>query len=444
VGTLIEIQDLYFNTPARKKFLKSPATEFAHCEEVVRRMALSHPEVRLTLIHNARNHSLYKASERDERIFAILGEEFQRASRVVDAGSTSLRIVGRVGSPTLAKANREAQYLFVNGRYVRDKLLSHAIRQAYRDVLHHDRHPSYALFLELPPEQVDVNVHPSKVEVRFRDGRAIHQFVYHAVDRALSLSSPTVLAPAVSLPAEELMASSSALGKNQSTLELHQPVAFYETLFPRYVRPAAPASPAPLAQTNSHPLGYALAQLGGVYVLAQNAAGLVIVDMHAAHERILYEQLKRALDQQAIPTQQLLIPCTFIASPQEMACATEDRTTLEQIGFHITSAGPTALAVRAVPALLADADATALARDVLRELAEFGGMQVLNERRNELLSTLACHSAVRANRALTVPEMNALLREMETTERSDQCNHGRPTWFPITMAELDKMFMRGQ
>jgi DNA mismatch repair protein MutL len=440
-GTVIEVKDLYFNTPARRKFLKSASTEFGHCEEVVRRIAVSRPQVRVALIHNARSHFMFPVATLEERLAAVLGQDFHMASRNVEAESGGLRLVGRIGLPTLVKATRDTQYLFVNGRFVRDKLISHAVRQAYRDVLHHDRHPAFALFLDLPPDQVDVNVHPSKVEIRFREGRAIHQFVYHALDRALSATSASISSSSVAAPSTSHVAPEARPLSNQITLSLNQPVPFYATMFPRGGGMAPPPTPEP---TGSHPLGFALAQLGGVYVLAQNASGLVIVDMHAAHERILYEKLKLALDQHSIPTQQLLIPCTFMATSKEMASATENQALLEKIGFSLSSAGPSALAVRAVPALLADSDATALARDVLRDVEEFGAGHVLTERRNELLSTLACHSAVRANRILTVPEMNALLREMEATERSDQCNHGRPTWFPITMSELDKMFMRGK
>ena len=445
-GTVVDVRDVYFNTPARRKFLKSPATEFAHCDEVIRRIALSRPELRFTLIHNARPHLFLPAADLAGRIAALLGEEFSAASRAVDAGGAGLRVFGRSGLPAAAKASRDAQYLFVNGRYVRDKLLSHAVRQAYRDVLHHDRHPAYVLYLELPADQVDVNVHPSKIEVRFRDGRAVHQFVYHALDRALST---TAAAPAhqddvTELPAIRQHFALSAGSSSQSPLQLQQPSALYSALFPSRAQGQMTHPQKPAPDTAEHPLGFALAQLAGVYVLAQNHQGLVIVDMHAAHERILYEKLKHALDDSVIPTQQLLIPHTFLASAQELAAAAENQDILRRIGFEISQAGPTALAVRALPALLVDSDATALARDVLEDLHEFGGSRVLTERRNELLSTLACHSAVRANRILTVPEMNGLLREMEATERGDQCNHGRPTWFPISMTELDRMFMRGQ
>ena len=340
---------------------------------------------------------------------------------------------------------RDAQYVFVNGRYVRDRLLTHAIRQAYEDVLHHERHPAYVLFLELDPEGVDVNVHPTKIEVRFRDARAVHQFVFHAVSKALASSAGQSAAPEVALReyAGILRTGSTPYaGQHAMPLEVAQSAGFYETLF------GAPRPAQLVAERgdpgSAMPLGSALAQLAGVYILAQNEHGLVVVDMHAAHERIMYERLKQALDASGIPMQPLLVPVAFNAEALEVAAAEEHRETLLQLGFDVAPASPTTLVVRAVPAMLQDADARELARDVLRELSEFGASRVLTERRNELLGTMACHAAVRANRRLTLPEMDALLREMEETERSGQCNHGRPTWHQITMTELDRLFMRGR
>jgi DNA mismatch repair protein MutL len=325
---------------------------------------------------------------------------------------------------------------------VRDKLAAHAIRQAYQDVLHHDRHPSYVLFLEIDPGQVDVNVHPTKTEVRFRDPRALHQFIFHALNK--TLAGATAGSSAARMPEAAAAAFIAPTPMRQAAMALSatEPMAFYETLF----RKSVPDAPLPVVNEagGDTPLGYALAQLSGIYVLSQNQHGLVIVDMHAAHERIMYEKLKGALDAREIPMQPLLVPVTFAADPLDVATVEEHDAVLRTIGFDIAAASPKSLIVRALPAPLADADATALAAGVLREIRETGASRVLTERRNELLSTMACHAAVRANRKLTVPEMNALLREMEATERSGQCNHGRPTWHQITVAELDKLFMRGR
>jgi len=435
-GTSIEVRDLYFNTPARRKFLKFEATEYAHCEEAFRRIALSRPEVAFTLQHNRRAQRHLKPQSLRGRIGAVLGEEFHTGALQLDESSAGLRLHGAVGLPAHARASRDEQYCFVNGRCVRDKLIAHAIRQAYRDVLHHEQHPSFVLFLEIDPAQVDVNVHPTKTEVRFRDARGVHQFIFHALNKALAgaVAGATTARSAVAAPgiaAQPMRQAAMALGAAE-------PTAFYETLF-RQPEPAAP-----LTGAEEVPLGFALAQLSGVYVLAQNRQGLVIVDMHAAHERILYEKLKDALDRREIPMQPLLVPVSFSAEALDVATVEEHAEVLRTIGFDIAAASPTSLIVRAVPALLADADPSRLASDVLREVREYGASRVLTERRNELLATMACHAAVRANRKLSVPEMNALLREMEATERSGQCNHGRPTWHQVTMAELDRLFMRGR
>jgi DNA mismatch repair protein MutL len=435
-GTSIEVRDLYFNTPARRKFLKSEQTEYAHCEEAFKRIALSRPDAGFSLQHNGRAQWHLKPQPLAGRISALLGEEFNAAAIALDESSAGLRITGAIGLPAHARSTRDAQYVFVNGRFVRDKLATHAIRQAYQDVLHHDRHPAYVLFLEIEPAQVDVNVHPTKTEVRFRDSRGVHQFIFHALNKALAgatagaetARSPFVAAGAFTAPMRQAAMALSAA----------EPSAFYETLF----RKPEPEMPAP--ETEDVPLGFALAQLSGIYVLAQNRHGLVIVDMHAAHERIMYEKLKGALDQREIPMQPLLVPVSFPAEALDVATVEEHADVLRTIGFDIAAASPRSLIVRAVPAPLADADARSLAGDVLREIRETGASRVLTERRNELLSTMACHSAVRANRKLTVTEMNALLREMEATERSGQCNHGRPTWHQVTLVDLDKLFMRGR
>ena len=472
-GTTVDVQDLYFNTPARRKFLKSEQTEYGHCAEVVRRIALARPDVSFTLTHNGRTVEHWTACEMDKRSAQLLGEEFAQARLALEEASGVLRIHGYAGLPTAARLRADAQYFYVNGRFVRDKLLTHAVRAAYQDVLHGDRYPSYVLRLDLDPTLVDVNVHPSKIEVRFRDGRAVHQFVFHAVSRALGKTSATA---AGTVPAPQPAATISGMAPwqrepHQSSFGAQftprfgqtdsggvpQSTASYGALF-EGLRPQADAAgdnqvrepgvpyaatPAPV-DGHEFPLGFALAQLHGVFVLAQNAAGLVLVDMHAAHERILYEQFKRALDEDAVQVQPLLIPVTFFADPVEVGAVEEHRDTLSKLGFDIAVMSPTTLAVRAIPALLKNADAQGLARDVLRDVREYGGSRLLVERRNELLGTLACHTAVRANRMLTVPEMNALLRQMEATERADQCNHGRPTWVQLGLAELDRLFLRGQ
>jgi len=443
-GTAIEVRDLYFNTPARRKFLRSDATEFAHCEEVFKRISLSRSEIEFALHHNGRVNWQLKAQGIWDRIAALLGEEFRAASIAVDEHSAGLRLHGVAGLPAHSRASRDTQYFFVNGRFVRDKLVAHAVRQAYQDVLHHERYPAFVLFLELDPAQVDVNAHPTKIEVRFRDSRGIHQFIFHALNKALS---QTVAGTGhVGHPPGAALGAAQGLRagySRQGTMELRaeQPSAFYDTLFGQGRAPvfgdagAAPQSP---------PLGFALSQLSGIYILSQNEHGLVIVDMHAAHERIVYEKLKQGLDQREIPMQPLLVPVTFTADSLDVATAEDNREVLKQLGFDIAPASPTALTVRGVPAMLAEADARQLARDVLEEVRDFGASRVLTERQNELLATMACHAAVRANRRLTPAEMNALLREMEATERSGQCNHGRPTWHQISIAELDKLFMRGK
>ena len=445
-GTTVEVSDLYFNTPARRKFLRSAATEFAHAEEAFKRAALSRPGVAFSLAHNGRVHWRLEAGAAEARIEALLGDAFRDAALPVSAASGSFRLRGLIAQPAYSRAARDAQYFFVNGRYVRDKVLAHAVREAYHDVLHHDRHAAYVLFLELDPRLVDVNVHPTKTEVRFRQSQSVHQFVFHALEKTLAATSPgagaTGVAPGSAVfPPSTFPRTQTAIG-----LAARETEAFYSVLFgerPATVPAGVERVPAADAAVE-HPLGFALAQLSGVYILAQNHAGLVVVDMHAAHERIVYEDLKGALDVDRIPTQQMLIAATATASALEVATVEENRDTLLQLGFELAVLAPNAIAVRAVPAMLRDADCVQLARDVLKEIAEFGGSRVLTERRNEMLATMACHAAVRANRSLTVAEMNALLRQMEATERSGQCNHGRPTWFQITLKDLDGMFLRGR
>jgi DNA mismatch repair protein MutL len=448
-GTIIEVNDLYFNTPARRKFLKLEATEFGHCEAVFERIALSRPDVTFTLSHNGRVISRLGAGAASKRYNEVLGAEFAAESVTILEEAAGLTLSGVIAKPTYNRNSRDLQYAYVNGRFVRDKLLSHAIRQAYQDVLHHDRHPAYTLFLTLDPTLVDVNVHPAKTEVRFRDGQAIHRFVFHSLHKALA--TPTGVSNAVtagqasfnpfSVPTNAAnYPSSYPIYQAQMPLNVAQNNGFYETMFESTANFAQENAQIDALRPNrdegsgdavlssfsaqkpdfSHqdfPMGFAVAQIHGVYILAQNAAGLVVVDMHAAHERIMYEQLKNALDDHAVSMQPLLIPVTFNADRLEVATVNEENTsganTLRQLGFEIAVLSPSTLAVRAVPTMLQHADAVQLARDVLKDCREYGASRVLTERRNELLGTMACHAAVRANRQLSIPEMNALLRDME-------------------------------
>ncbi len=459
-GTTIDIQDLFFNTPARRKFLKTEATEYAHCAETVRRLALVNPQVAFMLTHNGRVQLRLNAAHAAARVRQVLGEAFEQNTIAVDAAAGPLRVSGWVIRPSAATASRDGQHVFVNGRYVRDKLIVHALKEAYRDVLHHQLNPAYCLFINLPPELVDVNVHPAKTEIRFRDSRGVHQFLFHAVERLLSApvaSEPVSAAPESAVPAPN-RASWAPPQQTTMPLQVSEAMAFYAPLEQGgegqkqpgrngpepgdVITPAAQA----LAESghDAPPLGYALAQLHGIYVLAQNAQGLVLVDMHAAHERVVYEKLKAALDARAVPAQTLLIPVALTVDARDLAEISPHLDALADIGFDLSVTSPTSVAVRSVPWLLKDADPVELTRAVLAEVAEFGVARLLAERRNELLATLACHGAVRANRHLTLPEMNALLREMEATARAGQCNHGRPTWFQVSLSELDSMFMRGR
>ena len=443
LGTTVEVNDLYYNTPARRKFLKSHPTEFAHCEDAFTRAALSHPDITFTLRNNGRVVTRLAPSGPAQRVEVALGAEFAQSMRPIEADGGALRLHGFVGSPAYTRASRDAQFVYVNGRFVRDKLISHALREAYRDVLHGERHPAYVLFLEIDPLGVDVNVHPAKIEIRFRDPRAVHQFVFHAV--AKGLSGTAAQTPAA-IAAPVAVGQSIQPRAGQAPLGLAQPVANYTAMFADARAGARSAAGIPDESSNADdaPLGFAIAQLHGIYILAQNEHGLLLVDMHAAHERILYEKLKGALDARAMNTQKLLIPSTFHADRLDIATVEEHGSTLNLLGFDVAAISPFALAVRAVPSMLAGADAAELARAILRDIREYGASRVLTERRDELLGTMACHGAVRANRGLTIPEMNALLREMEETERSGQCNHGRPTWFQMSLADLDKLFMRGR
>jgi DNA mismatch repair protein MutL len=426
-GTTVSVEDLYFNTPARRKFLRTEATEFGHCDEMFRRVALARCATAFTLKHNGRVSRHLRAQEIRERAAALLGEEFLSASVPIENRSGTLRLAGLAGTPQAAKPRADVQYFFVNGRFVRDRLLAHAARDAYSELLHGDRQPAYLLFLELDPRGVDVNVHPAKTEVRFRDSRAVHQFVRHALQRALSPSAAE---------APVAYAAVSHSSPIQAAFSLAQPARAYETFM-------GSAIPLPAGE-KAPPLGYALGQLHGVYILAQNEAGLVLVDMHAAHERIVMEKLKTNLDAGAVQRQALLVPAVFSAEALDIATAEENREALERLGLEVSVSGPNELSVRAAPVALAAGDVAGLTRNVLKEIRDYGASEMLSTRQNELLATMACHAAVRANRALAPAEMNALLREMEETERSGSCNHGRPTWYQLTLGDLDRLFLRGR
>ena len=436
-GTRIEVADLFHKTPARRKFLRAEATELAHCVTQVERVAAAHPGVAFSVSHQGRSLLALPAQSLQERALRLLPETFATAQRTVDASAPGIRLYGWVAAPTASRARADAQYFFVNGRYVRDRMLSHAVRAAYADVLHGASQPMYCLHLAIDPRRVDVNVHPTKIEVRFRDASAVHQFVLHATQAALA--EPAGAVPPTAAREAPARAAWPPLS-GQKTLGVEQSIAEYLAVLAE--RPAA--SPASTPPPGDLPLGLAIAQLAGIYVLAQNERGLVVVDMHAAHERIVYEKLKRQLDAHTMPQQRLLIPQVFNASPLDVATAQDEAELLTRLGIDLAPVSPTQLALRAVPALLAQADGAALVRDLLRDVREFGASRVLTEHRNELLATLACHGAVRANRRLTLDEMNALLRDMEATERADQCNHGRPTWAQVTIGDLDRLFLRGR
>lgn len=488
-GTSVEVRELFYATPARRKFLKTDATELAHCIEAVRRHALVRPDVGFAIWHEGKLVEQWRACSQqdqqaalDQRLADVLGEDFVRASvavsyessaRRVD-GSAAVRVWGRAGVPDAARSRADQQFAYVNGRYVRDKVLTHAARSAYEDVLHGHRQPVYALYVEMDPARVDVNVHPTKIEVRFRDSREVHQAMRHAVDNALAVPRAEAARLLAGQATTSTIAGDANKSGNLNTGNWAQPgmnfaprqdhrVNDFEAMWPvdgqrggtTALSPAfgmaaaapgtsTPAQAAAPLPVGDWPLGRALAQLQGIYILAENARGLVIVDMHAAHERIVYERLKLQLAGAAIASQPLLIPATFAATPQEVATAQGASDTLQALGLEITPFSPKTLAVRAVPSSLADADAVELARSVLAELAQHDASSVIERAQNELLSTMACHGAVRANRKLTLDEMNGLLRQMEATERSDQCNHGRPTWRQLSIKELDALFLRGR
>jgi DNA mismatch repair protein MutL len=505
-GTTVEVKELFYSTPARRKFLKTDNTELAHCVEAVRRHALTRPEVGFAIWHEGKLVEQWRAQtidaasgedlnaqyqrSLDRRLADVLGDDFLENSVAVHYQSGNVTVVGRAGIPDAARSRADHQFAYVNGRYVRDKVITHAARSAYEDVLHGHRQPIYALYVEIEPTRVDVNVHPTKIEVRFRDGREVHQAVRHAVENALAVPRANMLMASALQNHELPMAGTfgsdgaasgtSALGATASPAWLNANwqqaamplagtrVADVGALWQSTPRSGLPAEEHPTqsfatdpafnalsanttsapslqdAAPETWPLGKAIAQLHGVYILAENAQGLVLVDMHAAHERIVYEQLKTQIDAQRISSQPLLIPATFPATAQEVATAEACADALQELGLEISTLSSKTLAVRAVPSTLAQGDAVALARSVLAELSQHDASTVVQRARNELLATMACHGAVRANRKLTIDEMNGLLRQMEVTERSDQCNHGRPTWRQLSMRELDALFLRGR
>ncbi|MFT7773689.1 DNA mismatch repair endonuclease MutL [Roseateles sp.] len=472
-GTSVEVRELFFSTPARRKFLKTDATELAHCVEAVRRHALARPDVGFAIWHEGKLVDQWRPASSEQRIADVLGADFNEDSRAFEHSAGPLALSGRAGLPEAARSRADQQYVWVNGRYVRDKLISHAIRSAYEDVLHGQRQPSYVLFIEIAPELVDVNVHPTKIEVRFRDGRAIHQSVRRAFIDALAQSRSaeaagveSAMAPLAFEPtaAATLYVAEPRHGNaaytppvpptaEQVRLSLVQHEALWRPAEPDEAAVPAPmASPLaaptvtlkPVLPDEDWPLGRAIAQIQGVYILAENRQGLVIVDMHAAHERVVYERLKARLGATQIESQPLLIPISFAATAEEVAAAEQHAATLAQLGLDVAPLSARTLAVRSRPALLAASDLVALTRELLAEMAQFDASSVLERAQHEILATMACHGAVRANRQLTLDEMNALLRDMEATERADQCNHGRPTWRQLDMKELDALFLRGR
>ena len=453
-GTTVEVRDLFYNVPARRKFLRAERTELSHIEEWLRSLALARPDVELRVTHNGKPSRRWKGEGdllSEVRLHEALGEEFARNALRVDHAGAGLRLHGWIAQPAYNRASTDQQYLYVNGRSVRDRNVAHAVRQAYSDVLFHGRHPAYVLFLELDPRGVDVNVHPAKHEVRFRESRLVHDFVYRSLHAALAETrAGATAAPMPSLAAANEARWSMPPPQQQAIgLRVGDAPAAYAALYaPRDGAPSSDAAaPQPMpddAPSGMPPLGYAVAQLHGIYILAENADGLVVVDMHAAHERIGYEKLKAAHDGAGLRTQPLLVPASLAVSEREADVAEREAETLARLGFEVQRSGPQSLLLRSVPALLAHGDVEALLRDVLADLREHGSTRRVDDTRDALLATMACHGAVRANRRLTLPEMNALLREMEATERSGQCNHGRPTWTRFSLAEMDRWFLRGR
>ena len=487
VGTTVEVADLFFNTPARRKFLKTEATEYAHCATVVERLALAYPHIAFSLKRDGKTVFHYPSQTLAQRISVIVGEEFVAAALPLDNTHNTLRLHGMVAKPTFTKGKSEKQYCFINHRFVRDKVMQHAVKQAYRDVLHQQLAPAYVLFLELPPEAVDVNVHPTKAEVRFRDSQAVHQLVFHTLNKTLAqtradqtesishaasllppsadITTPTTLAPQP-VPTKKsppVAYTPTARIPQQRSLSLRESQAalnIYATLYQkddgdpelqqleqqRFGTPTpSPLSSPPNSSAELPPLGFAIAQLLGIYILAQAEDSLILVDMHAAAERVNYEKMKAQRAQAgALASQALLIPVSFTASHEEMAALAEHGDSIKQFGLDLSALSSHTIAVRAVPHMLSKADVAELSRQILHEFAQIGTSHTIAARENQILSTMACHGSIRAGRQLTLPEMNALLRDMENTPRSNQCNHGRPTWVRLSLKELDTLFLRGQ
>ena len=462
IGTTVEVRELFYNVPARRKFLRAERTELGHIEEWLRSLALARPDIELRVSHNGRPSRRYKPDELESlvRLDETLGEDFSRSALRVDHAAAGLRLHGWIAQPSYSRATADQQYVYVNGRSVRDRNIAHAVKMAYQDVLFHGRQPAYVLFLELDPTRVDVNVHPAKHEVRFRDTRLVHDFVYRTLHEALAETRagivPQDVAAAPFAPRAMGAVPSAWMPTQQSPLGLsvaEAPAAYAALYAPApdassgslagHAAPSMPMMPANDAD-GVPPLGFAIAQLHGIYILAENADGLIVVDMHAAHERIGYEKLKQAHDGIGLRAQPLLVPMSLAVAEREADVAEREAATLAALGFDITRSGPQSLSVRSIPALLSNADPEALLRDVLADLREHGESRRVAAARDELLATMACHGAVRANRRLTLPEMNALLREMEITERSGQCNHGRPTWARFSLNEIDRWFLRGR
>ncbi|MBE1162647.1 DNA mismatch repair endonuclease MutL [Dyella acidiphila] len=466
-GTSVEVRDLFYNVPARRKFLRAERTEFAHIDDLLKSLALARRGVEFRLSHNGKSVRVWKAARDDQamlmRVAEVLGDTFPQQSLRIDHAAAGMRLSGWVGLPTASRSQADSQYFYVNGRLVRDRVVAHAVRQAYADVLFHGRHPAFVLYLELDPVGVDVNVHPAKSEVRFREQRLVHDFLFRTLHEALAEtragqhlpaeseaweSAPTVAAPALQLSGRS-NGNWQGSSFSQSRLQLgvrEEPLADYANLLGE-VAPAPMQAAQSLPPANDGevpPLGFAIAQLKTIYILAENAHGLILVDMHAAHERITYEKLKSGRACSNLRSQILLVPLSVAVSAKEAAAAEEHGDALAAWGLELSRSGPSAVVVRRIPALLEGADVGELTRSVLGELAQHGSSRQLQELENELLSTMACHGSVRAGRRLTTPEMNALLREMEATERSGQCNHGRPTWVQLGMTELDKLFLRGR
>jgi len=461
-GTSVEVRDLFFNTPARRKFLKTDRTEFGHIDDLVKRLALARPDVAFNLSHNDKAVRRFRCAGADmqgrERMRLACGDAFAEHARPVEAEAGGMALRGWVAKPTFSRARPDLQYLFVNGRFVRDRSVAHAVRRAFEDVLYGGRHPAYVLYLSTDPGRVDVNVHPQKHEVRFRDQRSVHDFVHATLQRVTAATAaqagPSTAVPDHGSAAQATRAAPPQPGRlglcaGASDRGVHaaaEAAAAYQRFMVDAVQPQpAVAAPAPGdGAEDAPPLGHALGQVHGVYVLAENTAGLVLVDMHAAHERITYERLKQGAEAQGIRSQRLLVPQTVKVSEREADVAEHWHAGFHRLGFEVERSGPEAVTLRAVPALLADVDLEQLLRDVLSELLEQGGSELVEARRNELLSTMACHASVRANRRLSRAEMDALLRAMEATERSGQCNHGRPTWLQLDMQALDRLFLRGR